>query len=147
MRAILNHGVWRLERLALVGANLQLYADGAVTNAGNVNLQVTANTGQLTVSPLALRALGITVPVMIGPVPASLILELSTYISNRTLNLEVTGSIANPVSPDQTGKAPDARSDQFFFNLPLTFRLRVIADACHEENRTFSAEFRFGMIE
>lgn len=96
VRAKLSGGNWRLERLALVGQTLQLFAEGTIAKNGRLNLNVTANTGQLTINPALLRAAGIAIPAAVGPIPVALLLDISRYISNRTIHLDVTGTISNP---------------------------------------------------
>jgi translocation and assembly module TamB len=116
VRARLANGVWNVERLALVGRTLQLYGSGTVTLAGRLNLAVTANTGRLNVSPLALRVFGINIPAMVGPVPVGLIYSASQYISNQTVNLEVTGTIDNPVVRIKAFQTLTEEAIRFFLN-------------------------------
>lgn len=122
VRATLSKSVWKVEKLALVGQTLQLFADGTVTTSGRLNLNVTANTGRIGISPLALRAAGIQIPVTVGPIPVSLLLQVSRYISNRTINLEVTGTIDNPTVRIKTLNLLKEEAVRFFLesnNVPL----------------------------
>jgi translocation and assembly module TamB len=95
VRARLDRGVVRVQRLTLTGSTLQLLIQGTVTLAGRLDLNATANTGMVGVNPPALRLLGLRIPV-VGPIPISLLLELTTYFSNRLVHLRVTGTIRSP---------------------------------------------------
>jgi translocation and assembly module TamB len=97
LRARLARGLVRVERLSFAGTLLQLFADGTVTlQQGRLNLDVIANTGQLGVNPSFLRVLGLRVPA-VGPIPVSLLLQATSYLSNRILHLRVTGTLRSPV--------------------------------------------------
>ncbi|HJT76080.1 MAG TPA: hypothetical protein VJ739_02670, partial [Gemmataceae bacterium] len=96
LRARLARGIVRVQRLTLTGNTMQLFIDGTVNLAGRLGLEVTANTGQLGINPRFLRLLGLRIPA-VGPIPLTLILETSSYLSNRTVHLRVTGTIRNPV--------------------------------------------------
>jgi hypothetical protein len=95
LRARLERGVVRVQRLTLTGTNLRLVAEGTVTLEGRLALEVTALTGQVGVNPRFLRLLGLRIPAF-GPIPLSVLLEASTYLANRTLHLRVSGTIRNP---------------------------------------------------
>jgi hypothetical protein len=96
LRARLDRGIIRIQRLTLSGNTLQLFIEGSVTLEGRLALEVTANTGQVGANPRLLRLLGLRIPA-VGPIPVALLLEASTYLSNRVIHLRVTGTIRNPV--------------------------------------------------
>ncbi len=76
----------------------------------------------MTVSPLALRVLGLNVPLTVGPVPVGLILQASRYVSNRTVNLEVTGTVSSPSVQLKPLNFLTQEAVQFFFdknNIPV----------------------------
>jgi hypothetical protein len=95
LRARLERGNLRVQRLTLTGTNLRLLAEGTVTLEGRLALEVTALTGQIGVNPRFLQLLGLRIPT-VGPIPLSLLLEASTYLANRTVHLRVTGTVRNP---------------------------------------------------
>jgi translocation and assembly module TamB len=96
VRARLARGIVRIERMSFAGTWLQVFIEGTVTLQGRLNLEVTANTGQLGASPSFLRLLGLRLPVA-GPIPVGLLLQASTYLSNRVVHLRVNGTIRSPI--------------------------------------------------
>ncbi|HUR55489.1 MAG TPA: hypothetical protein VMZ71_15245, partial [Gemmataceae bacterium] len=96
VRANLSRGVLRVQRLALVSPNAQVFAGGTITTSGRVDLAVTAHTGQIGPGTAALRLFGLRLPA-IGPIPLGLIAEVSAFLSNRTLRMEITGTTDSPV--------------------------------------------------
>ena len=95
LRGRLSRGVFRLQRLTLTSRIVGLVIVGTVTTQGRLDLDVTGNTGQLGINPTLLKALGVSVPA-VGPIPVGVILEVSSYLSNRVVHLRVTGTIRNP---------------------------------------------------
>jgi hypothetical protein len=96
VRARLAHGTVKVERLALTAPALELFAEGTVTLAGRLNLEVTARTGQVGANPQVLRLLGVRIPA-VGPVPLALLTEATNYLSNRVVHLHVSGTVRSPV--------------------------------------------------
>ncbi len=92
----LRGGVFRLERLALANDQADLFADGTITLQRRLDLRVVARTGNLAGSVGILRAFGARIPA-IGPIPVGLILDISEFLSNRTVRLDVTGTTNQPV--------------------------------------------------
>jgi hypothetical protein len=95
LRGTLGGGVFRIERLSLVGDLARIYAEGTVTLQQRLNLDVIANTNQLGIDPAALRLLGIALPAF-GPIPLATMNQAVSYLSNRTISLRVTGTIRAP---------------------------------------------------
>lgn len=95
IRARLANGVLRVDRLTLTGPTLRLYADGSVALSGRLDLAVIARTGQIGPSTQLLRLFRISVPA-IGPIPLAVILEVTNFLSNRTVRLRVTGTLDRP---------------------------------------------------
>jgi hypothetical protein len=95
LRGQLSRGVFRIERLALIGDLARVYAEGTVTTQRRLNLDVVANTKQLGVDPAMLQLLGIALPAL-GPIPLGTLNQAVSYLSNRTVSLRVTGSIKAP---------------------------------------------------
>jgi|GEM_PF-5386562 len=89
-------GLLRVERLALAGPKLSVFAEGIVALSGRLDLDVVATTGDLTVDPSLLVKFGMNIPAMIGPIPVGLIIRASKYLSDRTVRLEVLGTARSP---------------------------------------------------
>lgn len=96
LRGRLAGGTFRIDQLTFAGSLLQMFIDGTITLAGRLNLQVTANTGNVGINPAFVRFLGLRIPA-VGPVPVSLLMEASTYFSNRVVHLRVTGTVRSPI--------------------------------------------------
>jgi large exoprotein involved in heme utilization and adhesion len=95
LRARLDRGVFRIQQLALEGGNLELHVEGTVSLEGRLNLNVAAKTGEPGV-PTGLRALALRIPI-VGSVPQIVLKEASSLLASRVVDLEVTGTVHNPV--------------------------------------------------
>ncbi len=96
LRGRLSRGVFRIEQLTLANPTADLYADGAVTLAGRLDLGVIVRTGQLGLNDTILRQTGLRLPVLPGPLPITFIRDISVFLSNRTIRLTVSGTIDSP---------------------------------------------------
>lgn len=115
LRARLARGTVRVQELSLEGDFVRLFSDGSVRLNGALSLDVVASVGRIGPSPLALRALGPTPPV-VGSMPAALLLQLSNYLSNRVVRLQVGGTISNPSVQLQPGLILTEEAIIFFLN-------------------------------
>ncbi len=70
--------------------------NGTVTLQGRLSLEVTARSGNVGVNPAFVRFLGLRIPA-VGPLPVALLMEASTYLSNRLVHLRVTGTVRSPI--------------------------------------------------
>ena len=93
---LVRGGLVRVERLALAGPKLSVFAEGIVTLPDRLHLDVVATTGDLSVDTSLLEKLGMNIPAMVGPVPVGLIIRASKYLSDRTVHLDVTGTARSP---------------------------------------------------
>lgn len=94
LRARLASGVVRLERLSLRSSAAQLYADGSISLAGRLALNVVANTGQT--GGLAGGLLLSRLP-LFGATPVGLLLRANQFLANRVIYAEVTGTVRGPI--------------------------------------------------
>jgi hypothetical protein len=76
---------------------------------------VTAQTGQYGANPRLLRLLGLRLPA-VGPIPLSLILEATDYLSNRLVHLRVTGTWRSPVITVEPVSLLSQEAVLFFLN-------------------------------
>src|SRR5262249_26292768 len=81
-RGVLSRGVFRIDRLALIGRLARLHIEGTVTLQERLDLDVVAATNPLGIDPACLRLLNLRLPA-VGPIPLSLVNEVSNYLSNR----------------------------------------------------------------
>ena len=115
IRASLKRGVVRVERLALVSPTAQLFAEGTVTTAGRVDLNVIAHTGTFGPESRGFRLLGLRLPA-IGPIPVGLIRDVSDFLSNRTIRLTITGTTADPQVKVNLGAIVAEEAVRFFLS-------------------------------
>jgi hypothetical protein len=85
-------GAVQIERLSFPEGPLQLYAEGQVTLAGRVNLDVTANTGKL--ANLA-AMIGIRLPET-GMIGGDLLKRATAALSPNLVRIHVTGTVHQP---------------------------------------------------
>ncbi len=91
----LSRGVFRIQRLTLVGQMARIHAEGTVTLQQRLSLNVVANTKQLGIDPAALQLVGMTLPA-VGPIPLGALNQAVSYLSNQTISLRVTGTVKAP---------------------------------------------------
>lgn len=96
VRGSLSNGVFRVQRLALANPSAQLFAEGTITTGGRIDMNVVAHTGTIGPDVPGLRLFGLRLPAF-GPVPVTLIRDVSDFLSNRTVRLTITGQTSNPV--------------------------------------------------
>jgi hypothetical protein len=95
LRARFDHGVFRIQQLALEGGKLQLLVEGTVSQEGRLSLNIAAKIGEPG-APTGLRALALRIPI-VGPIPQIILKEASGVLASRVINLDVTGTVHNPV--------------------------------------------------
>ncbi len=96
VRARLSRGTFRIQRLSLMSPAVQLVVEGNVGLNGRLDLNATAQTGDLGLNAPGLRLLARGVPA-IGPVPVTLIAQASALLANRVIHLRITGTTQSPV--------------------------------------------------
>lgn len=94
LHARLANGFFRIQALGLEGNNVSLFAQGSVSLAGRIDLDVQATTANFGIDP-RLRFLGLRIPAA-GPVPLLIAQEAATLLSNRVVHLRVTGTVRSP---------------------------------------------------
>ena len=95
LRARIRSGALVIERLSLEGSSAKVYASGRVTMSGALDLDVMASNEQIpggVVGPALLARLAIG-----ASNPVSLLLEVNEFFANRTIYLDVTGTITAPI--------------------------------------------------
>ncbi|MGH7140095.1 MAG: AsmA-like C-terminal region-containing protein, partial [Pirellulales bacterium] len=95
VRGSLARGVIRVDRFSLSSGSAQIFAQGNVTLAGRLDLNVTVNTGQLNVPRRTLSLLASRILLVAAP-PIGLLVNVTQFLSNQVINLEVTGTVRSP---------------------------------------------------
>jgi hypothetical protein len=115
VRATLSRGVFRIQRLALVSPTAQLFAEGDVTLAGRVDLNVIAHVGAIGPEAHAFRALALRVPAL-GPIPVGLIRDLGELLTSITVRLSITGTVSDPQVKVRVGAQVTEELARFFLS-------------------------------
>ncbi len=95
LKGRLANCIFTIQRMTMVGDLLQLIIEGTVNTAGNLNLEVTAQTGLFCLNPAKANAMNSRLP-LIGAIPRLLLYEASSLFANRVVHLRVTGTIRSP---------------------------------------------------
>jgi|GEM_PF-1490908 len=115
VRATLSRGVVRIQRLVLHSPSAQMFADGTVTTSGRVDMNVIAHTGTIGPDAGIFRLLITRLPAF-GPVPLTLLRDVSDAISNRTIRLSITGTTSDPVVRLNVGALLTEEAVRFFLS-------------------------------
>ena len=92
VRATLAKGVWRIQKLTLVGGGVDLHAEGTITTQGRLALDVVAGTGSFGTGrgdAAASGALG-------RQLTRALSGEVASVLSTVAVHLDVTGTVGSP---------------------------------------------------
>ncbi|HWB14020.1 MAG TPA: AsmA-like C-terminal region-containing protein [Pirellulales bacterium] len=95
LRAHLSRGAILIDRFTLASGSAQIYAEGTVSLAGRLDLNVLAKTGQLNARTQAVALLASRIALFVSP-PVALLLEVTQFLSNQVINLEITGTVRSP---------------------------------------------------
>lgn len=134
LRARLSRGVFRIERLTLASPNTDLYADGTVTTGGRLDLGVIVRTGTVGLNDTLLRQLGLGV-IPVGPLPLQVVRDVSVFLSNRTVRLNITGTVARPQPQLNTAALITEEAVRFFLRRYLPTAAAVLPEVSPRSNR------------
>jgi hypothetical protein len=97
LRASLDNGVWRIQRLSLSGSTLNYYAEGTIATSGRVNMFVMASTGRDRLSTSLLTQLtSFATRLTTAPFSGGLAGDLVGVLANFVVYMEVTGTVQRP---------------------------------------------------
>ncbi len=96
LKGRLAGGVFRIEHAALVGDFIKLLLLGAINLAGNLNLEVTAQTGLYCLHPARTSALRSRIP-LVGAIPRLVLYEANALLAAAVVHLRITGTVRAPV--------------------------------------------------
>ncbi len=135
LRGRLSRGVFRIEKLSLSSSNAELFAEGNVTLSGRLDLGVIVRTGSVGLNDVALRQLGLTLPLTVGPIPVALIRDVSIYLSNRTVRLTIGGTASHPRPQVNTAALLTDEAVRFFLRRYLPVAADVLPEVSPRLNR------------
>ncbi len=135
LRGRLSRGVFRIEKLSLSSSNAELFAEGNVTLSGRLDLGVIVRTGSVGLNDLALRQLGLTLPLTVGPIPIALIRDISIYLSNRTVRLTIGGTVSTPRPQINTAALLTDEAVRFFLRRYLPVAADLLPEVSPRLNR------------
>jgi hypothetical protein len=95
LKGRLARGVFTVQHMTLEGELLQLFIHGTVNLAGNLDLDVTAQTGLCLNLGSGTTSVSSRIPV-VGAFPRLLLYEASSLLANRVVHLKVTGTVRSP---------------------------------------------------
>lgn len=96
LKGRLAGGIFRIEHATLVGEFLKMFILGTINLAGNLNLEVTAQTGLFCGNPAQTNSLRSRIP-LLGAIPRLLLYEANALLSAAVVHLRVTGTVHAPV--------------------------------------------------
>jgi translocation and assembly module TamB len=96
LKGRLAGGIFRIQRATLAGDFLKLLIQGTINLAGNLNLDVTAQSGLYCLNPNQTNSVRSRIPI-IGAIPRLVLYEASSLLSAAVVHLRVTGTVHSPV--------------------------------------------------
>jgi translocation and assembly module TamB len=96
LKGRLTNGIFRIQHAALVGDFVKVLMQGTINLSGNLNLDVTAQSGLYALDTSRANAVRARIP-LIGVIPRLVIYEASSILSAAVVHLRVTGTTRSPV--------------------------------------------------
>jgi translocation and assembly module TamB len=96
LKGRLAGGIFRIEHAALVGDFIKMLILGTLNLAGNLNLEVTAQTGLYCLNRARANSISSRIP-LVGAIPRLVLYEASTLLAAAVVHLRVTGTVHAPV--------------------------------------------------
>lgn len=115
LKGRLAGGIFRIQRASLVGDFLKLLIQGTINLAGNLNLDVTAQSGLYGLSPSRTDSVRSRIP-LVGAIPRLIIYEASSLLASAIVHLRVTGTTRSPVIHLEPLLVMTEESVRFFLN-------------------------------
>lgn len=95
LKGRLAGGIFRIEHATLVGDFIKMLILGTINLAGNLDLEVTAQTG-LCLNRVRTNSISSRIPI-IGAIPRLLLYEATALLTPAVIHLDVTGTVRAPV--------------------------------------------------
>ena len=101
----------------------QVFAEGTIATTGRIDMNGmrVAHTGTLGPESRAMRLFGLKLPA-VGPVPLTLIRDVSDFLSNRTIRLTINGTTSNPIVRVNVGALLSEEAVRFLLSRYLPAR-------------------------
>jgi translocation and assembly module TamB len=115
LKGRLAGGIFRIQRASLVGDFLKLLIQGTINLAGNLNLDVTAQSGLYGLNPSRTDSVRSRIP-LVGAIPRLVIYEASSLLASAIVHLRVTGTTRSPVIHLEPLLVMTEESIRFFLN-------------------------------
>ncbi|MGH7170729.1 MAG: AsmA-like C-terminal region-containing protein, partial [Gemmataceae bacterium] len=115
LKGRLAHGIFRIERATLAGEFIKLLILGTINVAGNLNLEVTAQTGLNALSSANANNISTRIP-LLGAIPRLILYEANSLLSLAVVHLRVTGTFHSPVVRLEPLLVMTEDAIRFFFN-------------------------------
>jgi hypothetical protein len=136
LRGRLSRGVFYLETLGLSSPNAELFAEGTVALSGRLDLGVIVKTGNIGFNDAVLRRAGVTLPLaLVGATPVAVIRAVSTYLSNSTVRLSITGTLSNPSPRVNTAALLTDQAVRFFLRAYAPIAAELLPEVSPRPNR------------
>jgi hypothetical protein len=115
LKGRLANGIFRIERATLVGDFIKMLILGTINLAGNLNLDVTAQTGLYCINPKRFSEVSARIP-LIGAIPRLVLYEANALLGLAVVHLRVTGTVSSPVVRLEPLLVMTEEAIRFFFN-------------------------------
>lgn len=116
VRARLNRGIVRVDRLALRNPGARVFVEGTVTLAGRLDLGVLVQTGPGAVEDQLFRLFANRIPYAGPLIPIAVVRDITEFVSNRAIRLIVTGTVNHPVARLNTAALLTDEAIRFLVN-------------------------------
>jgi translocation and assembly module TamB len=118
LKGRLAGGIFRIENATLVGDFIKMLILGTINLAGNLNLEVTAQSGLYCLNPARTNSISSRIPI-VGAIPRLLLYEASTLLAAAVVHLRVTGTVSAPVVRLEPLVTLTEDAVRFFLGVPL----------------------------
>jgi hypothetical protein len=116
----LANGVITLDQLNLMASNVRIVMDGTATLRGNLNLFVSAYTSETGPADRILDFANS--PIMLAaPAPVAVVAKINDALKDRTIHVNVGGTLAQPLVRLQPGRQLQQEALRFLVNSSLNF--------------------------
>lgn len=117
LKARLDRGIVRVQRLALSNSLVMLLVEGKMTLQGKLDLEATARTGNIASVQENLRASGMKFQA-VGAIPLEIITQVTNLLATGLFHFRITGTWRNPVIRSVSLTILTEEATRFFLGRP-----------------------------